>query len=199
MSEKPDVHDATAWTGQLPGGWPRAIDHPEPWPIQARESLTKSIVVASLLLYAGIAQWLPFSQERHIQIAPALVFLLGGLFMAARSFRILRQSKTVLMLDERGLTWPGGYERTIPWSEIERAERNYWVFFPLPWFPGIYISVRDRQRYAPRFLGMAVSASTGNLEGLRPLPWLLDVKSRDIFKAIEAYRAYYGRAEAVRD
>ncbi len=194
MSDKPVVYDATAWTGHLPTDWPRAIDHPEPQPVEARESLKKSIFVTSFLLLIGVAPWLPFSKGDFNKAA--IVYLLAGLWMTWRSVRVYRQRRHVLTLDERGLTWPGGYQRTIPWSEITQAHHNR-VFFPMPWFPGVFIRVRDGLRYGPTVLGKPVTTGVEGLEGIRPLPWLLDVKPRVIISTIEAYRAYLGRAQNV--
>jgi hypothetical protein len=192
MPDKPVAHDAEAWTGHLPTDWPRAADHPQPSPVHARESLSKSITLACLLLFIGISPLLPFRKAAQKNTSAFVAFLLGGLWMTRRSFRIYRQPKSVLTLDERGLAWPGGYEQTIPWSEITRAERNR-VFFPAPWLPGVFIHVRDRQRYGPKLLGKVVRADVGQLEGLRPLPWLLDVKPRVVFATIQSYRAHFGR------
>ena len=196
MSDKSATIDAEAWTGHLPGGWPRASDHPLPKPIEAGESLRKSIIGACILLYFGIAQWLPFRQETQKRIAPAVVALLGGLWMVRRSFRIYRQPRTVLTVDERGLSWPGGYARTIPWSDITSAHHNR-LFFPTPWLPGVYIRVRDSLGCGPRTLGWPVTSGIEGLEGLRPLPWMLDVKPRVIFATIQSYRAHYGGAREV--
>jgi len=193
MSEKHAAIDASAWTGQLPTDWPRAVDYPEPRQVRGRESLKKSIIVAGFLLLIGASPWLPFSKGDHK--GAAIVYLLGGLWMARRSYRIYRQPGTVLTLDERGLSWPGGYEQTIPWREISNVHHNR-VFFPTPWLPGVYIRVRGSLKYGPRVLGWPVTSGAEGLEGLRPLPWLLDVKPRLIFETIEAYRAHVGRTEA---
>lgn len=195
MPHKSMDYDAEAWTGHLPTDWPRAADHPLPVAIQARESLSKSIVLACLLLFLGVLPWLPSSKETQKKTAPAVVFLLGGLLMARRSFRIYRQPKTVLTLDEHGLTWPGGYRRTIPWSEITWVHHNR-VFFLMPGLPGVFIRVRESLKYGPTVLGKPVTTGVEGLEGLRPLPWLLDVKPRVIFETIEAYRAHRGRPDA---
>lgn len=199
MSDKSIEIDASAWTGPLPTDWPKASDYPLPKPIQARERASRPIVLALILLLASAGPWLPSSQKTPgaKDIAFSTLALLGGLWLMRRGLRARTSPRVALTLDARGLMWPGGYEKTIPWDAITYAEHRLALPLAGSGVPGVHISVRDSERFGPKELGVAAALAFGPLVKLRPLPWMLDVKPRVIFATIQAYRAHHGRLSEV--
>jgi len=111
VSDQPATFDPAAGPP-----WPKPGDHPHPRPIHAKPSWIKPAAAACLLLAAGCIVLLPGPRKEpspFVQLA-AVAALLGGSALARKSYRVWRHSEVVLVLDARGLTWPGAFENTVP-------------------------------------------------------------------------------------
>ena len=197
MSDKPVTFDPAAWTGPPLSEWPTPGDHPHPRPITAKQSWIKTAAAACLLLAAGCVVFLPGHRKEPSLFAQlaAVTALLGGSALAWKSYRVWRHSEVVLVLDARGMTWPGAFENTVPWSEIVDVDYRK-PFRPGRGIPRLYISVRDRERYKPKWAKTMFGVDLSKIDAGLPLPRALDVDAKSLFRTIQAYRAHFGKGSS---
>jgi hypothetical protein len=194
VSDKPATFDPAAWTGPPLPEWPKPGDHPHPRPIHAKQSWIKSAAAACLLLAAGCIVFLPGHRKEpglFVQLA-AVAALLGGLALAWKSYRAWQHSEVALVLDARGLSWPEVFEITVPWSEIVEVDYRK-PFRPGMGIPGLYIKIRDHQRFKPKWAKTRFGIDLSKVDVGLPLSSMLDVDTKTLFRTVQAYRAHFGK------
>jgi DNA primase len=127
-----------------------------------------------------------------LALCGTVLFVLFGCGMVRRCYRLVRQRDVALELTARGLSWPGMFEKVIPWSEVSEVVRTR--EFQRRGMAGVHVKIRDYERFKPKwvknFLGLDTSGVT--LERI-PLPSTLDVDPKALLQAIQAHRAHFGR------
>jgi hypothetical protein len=185
-----------------PGAWPRPADHPYPAALDARTSPAKSFVVPILCLLAlgsALVSLLASRPEAPISLIGLFaIFVIAASLCAGglwRARQITGKNEPLIEISARGLSCPGLFAKTVPWSEIYDVRRaGAFVRSSAGGPPGIRIWVRDQNRFEPKgpktILGM--DAGGPRLDYV-PLPTLLDVSQRQLYRAIQAHRAHLGR------
>ena len=202
MFGKQITFDPVAWTGPATPDWPKPDDYPMPAPLSARPSLAKHFILPLVsLIVAGLA--LKSLLTSRPDSLGALVGLPAMLVIAAffsgvgfwRSRQLMQSNEPSLELSARGLSYPSFIEKTVPWSEVCEVE---YVPALLPGrrgrFPGVRVKIRDLDRFGPKWPKtlMGLDVSSFRLEFV-PLPGMLDVWPRQLYRAIQAHRAHFGR------
>ncbi len=203
MSGKHLTFDPAAWTGPGAPAWPDPSDHPYPAALSARASLIKSflIPIASLLVLGSILVALLVSRPEapgslfglFLTLVVAAFFCAGGFW---RACQIARRNEPLIELNARGLSYPSFLGKTVPWSEIHDVCRvSAFLRSAGSGPPGVRIKIRDMDRFEPNWpkaiLGMNDS---GTRLDFVVLPTLLDLSQGQLYRAIEAHRAHFGRS-----
>jgi len=202
MSRKPVSFEPSRWTGLDRPGWPDPADHPWPASLTARASLVKHFVAPSLslavvaLAIAGTLASMP--EEPHVLFALLATLVVAGLFCALgywRARQLVRRNDALVELGAGGLSLPGLFGKTVPWSEVSEVEYVPLLLAgPGEGIPSLRVRIRGVERFGPKSHMPAGVGTEGVAAGFVPLPELLDVSSRRLHRAIEAHRAHFGRA-----
>jgi hypothetical protein len=202
MLGKQITFDPVAWTGPTTSDWPSPDKYPMPPPLSARPSLAKHLILPAVsLAVAGLAlKSLMASRPDSLGGLIGLpVMLVAAAFFTGvglwRSRQLMQRNEPSVELSARGLSYPSFIEKTVPWSEVYEVE---YVSAFLPGrkgrFPGVRVKIRDLDRFGPKWpkTVMGLDVSSFRLEFV-PLPGMLDVWPRQLYRAIEAHRAHFGR------
>jgi hypothetical protein len=196
MSQEPITFDPSSWTGIRPPQRPNPEDFPYPLPLEARASFPKHFLVScGMVLFGALPLALvllrlfvapmrnrPTLDSAEVLIAAAIFMALTALISGA-GFAMLWQlcrrgvaSRPAIEMDAHGLTIPKWFEETIPWSEVIDVR-------PL--------RIRDEARFKPT-MRRTISTPRRSVPMPVPLPDLLDVPQRELFRALQAHWAHLG-------
>ena len=195
MEAKQISIDPSGWTGMSEPEWPKPGDYAFPSPLRARESLVKAVFITLICFAIAVLAFLlglTPGKPSLLALCGTVLFVLFGCGMVRRCYRLARQRDVALELTARGLSWPGMFEKVIPWSEVSEVVRTR--EFQRRGMAGVHVKIRDYERFKPKwvknFLGLDTSGVT--LERI-PLPSTLDVDPKALLQAIQAHRAHFGR------
>jgi hypothetical protein len=191
MEAKQISIDPSGWTGMSEPEWPKPGDYPFPGPLRAKESLVKAVSAALICFAIAAPAFIP-GRPSLVALCGAVAFALFGCGMLWRTYRLSKKRDVAVELTARGLSWPGTFDKVVPWSEVTDAVRAR--AFHRRGLSGVHVKVRDYERFGPKWnkkiLGLDTSGVT--LEHI-PLPRMLDVDPKALFQAIQAHRAHFGR------
>lgn len=186
--------------------WPSPQDHPTPLPLEARTSAVKLLASGAfaLVLAAAMATALYDNAQTDQAYAGWRLWLrvlaavgiagLGVTLLVAGVNAVIAPSVPVL-LGANGLSVPGLYSRTVPWSEVRLVVHDR----PRVRLFGsgrIIIGIRDGARFGRTgSQDLKPATAPGGLDAAQ-LPQMLSVPPEGLFARMQAYRAHFGRGGA---
>jgi hypothetical protein len=200
---------AEVLAGMRPQRWPDPNEYPAPEPLDAYLSWRKLAAsgLFALLLAAAIAAILsenamtaePYQGWRFwIRVLVAAGAAALGSIVLGSAVQALRRSEPLLSLTSSGLSYPGAYERAVPWSEIALVIHDK----PRIKMLGggqIVLGIRDGERFGRRPSSELKPAPRPGGIDVVQLPQLLDVPVDRLSDRLQAYRAHLGPGDRNHD
>ena len=194
MSREPIIVDASAWTGLRAPQWPDPKDYPYPRAVHARASPYKHAIACVGLFLVTLSAVKEVYEPSKPGMMRMAGLALGGLgaavgccFMLRQFYRAGTSAQLAVAMDGRGLSIPVWFEKVVPWSEIVDARYGPW------WHRhhsrGMHITIRNEARFKPT---AARAHPNGPL--FTSFPQLLTESQKDLYEAIQAYRAHFGNS-----
>jgi hypothetical protein len=195
MEAKQISIDPSGWTGTSEPEWPKPGDYAFPSPLRARESLVKAVFITLICFAIAVLAFLlglTPGKPSLLALCGTVLFVLFGCGMVLRCYRLARHRDVALELTARGLSWPGMFEKVIPWSEVSEVVRTR--EFQRRGMAGVHVKIRDYERFKPRWVKNFLGLDTSGVTLTRlPLPSTLDVDPKALLQAIQAHRSHFGR------
>lgn len=196
--------DASVISNLRSAPWPRPADYPPPSPLAARNSSLKlvssglfALVLAAMIgviLRENALSPAPFEGWRlWLRVAAAAGIVVLGLVIIVQGVITILRPRTLVSMDQAGLSVPELFAETLPWSEI-RAVLHDKPRVKLFGAGRILIGIRDGHRFGRLDSPDVKPADEPNLLDAATLPQVLDVPVDRLLAQIEAHRARYGQA-----